>query len=107
MLPRLSLQRFDMVIDGERRQARDEAVYESVDPTLGQPWAALPEASEQDVDDAVRAAQASFESSWSRLSPTARGRHMIRLAEALAGAADELAEIETRENGKLLKEMSA
>ena len=48
MLPRLSLQRFDMVIDGERRQARDEAVYESVDPTLGQPWAALPEASEQD-----------------------------------------------------------
>ena len=32
---------------------------------------------------------------------------MIKLAETLAGAADELAEIETRENGKLLKEMSA
>ena len=61
------------------------------------------------MDDAgpVKAAQASFDSSWSRLSPTARGRHMIKLAEALAGAADELAEIETRENGKLLKEMSA
>jgi (Z)-2-((N-methylformamido)methylene)-5-hydroxybutyrolactone dehydrogenase len=107
MLSRLSLERFDMVIDGERRQARDEAVYESVDPTLGKPWAALPEASAEDVNDAVVAAQASFESTWSSLSPTARGRHMLKLAETLAGAADELAQIETRENGKLLKEMSA
>ena len=109
MLPRLTLQRFDMVIDGERRQARDEAVYESVDPTLGQPWAEpCPRPAQQDVDDAVpRGAGHASSRAGAACRQTARGRHMIRLAETLAGAADELAEIETRENGKLLKEMSA
>jgi acyl-CoA reductase-like NAD-dependent aldehyde dehydrogenase len=83
-----------------------QTTFESLDPFTGDPWALVAEASEKDVDDAVRAAADAFETGdWRRMSGRDRGRLMRRLAEEIERSADRLALDETRDNGKLLREM--
>lgn len=78
---------------------------ESVDPTTGEVWTEFAAANAADVDRAVTAASDAFEgNAWRSLSPTRRGRLMMRFADAIAERAEELATIETRDNGKLYKE---
>lgn len=98
---------YSMLVGGEWVDARSGAVFESVDPYTGQVWATAPEAGEEDVDLAVRAARQAFdEGSWGRMSGTDRARLMRNLAELLADNAEELARVECTDNGKLLREMS-
>jgi aldehyde dehydrogenase (NAD+) len=80
--------------------------FDTLDPYTGEPWARVAEATERDVDDAVRAARAAFEGEWGGLPGRERGRLLRRLGEEISKAADELAISETRDNGKLLREMS-
>ena len=61
----------------------------------------------RDVEQAVEAARQCFTSSWSKASPGTRAKLLYRLAESIERHAEELAEIEVRDNGKLLREMSA
>jgi (Z)-2-((N-methylformamido)methylene)-5-hydroxybutyrolactone dehydrogenase len=83
-----------------------EATFDSIDPYTGQPWARVAEASLTDVDDAVAAARREFDGGeWSRLSGRERGQLLRRLAEEIERSADQLALDETRDNGKLLREM--
>jgi (Z)-2-((N-methylformamido)methylene)-5-hydroxybutyrolactone dehydrogenase len=79
--------------------------FESIDPYAGRPWALVAEASEADVDAAVTAARVAFEGEWGALAGRERGRLLRGLAEAIADAAEDLALCETRDNGKLLREM--
>jgi acyl-CoA reductase-like NAD-dependent aldehyde dehydrogenase len=81
--------------------------FESFDPARGTAWALAALGTEEDVDAAVGAAAEAFRGEWGALSPTRRGRLMMRFADALAERADEIAAIESRDNGKLLREMSA
>jgi acyl-CoA reductase-like NAD-dependent aldehyde dehydrogenase len=97
------MRQVSMQIGAERRPGR--ATFESVDPYRGEPWATVPEATQTDVDDAVRAARAAFEGEWGALTGTARGRLLRRLGELITEHADDLAVAETRDNGKLLREM--
>jgi acyl-CoA reductase-like NAD-dependent aldehyde dehydrogenase len=92
-----------MVIGAERRPGT--ATFESIDPYTGKPWAIVPEATRADVNDAVRAARAAFEGDWTAMSGAARGRLLRRLGELITSHADDLADAETRDNGKLLREM--
>lgn len=80
----------------------------SFDPTTGEPWYEFAEADAGDVEAAVAAANAAFrDPAWRRMTQTDRGALMRRLAELVRVNADTLAEIETRDNGKLLKETRA
>lgn len=80
----------------------------SYDPANGQAWYQLADANEGDVDRAVEAARAAFtDPRWRRMTQTDRGKLVRRLAELVLENADQLALIETRDNGKLLKEMLA
>jgi aldehyde dehydrogenase (NAD+) len=92
-----------MQIGAERRLGT--GTFESIDPYTGEPWAVLPEATRADVDDAVAAARTAFEGEWGALTGTARGRCLRRLGALIAEHADDLAVAETRDNGKLLREM--
>ena len=79
---------------------------ESENPFLGAAWALVPRAGVSDVDRAVAAAHKAFRAkSWSELTASARGALLRRLADLIAKDADRLAEIETRDNGKLITEM--
>jgi aldehyde dehydrogenase (NAD+) len=97
-----------MLIGGERVDAASGQWFESFNPFTGKPWALVPRANPDDVNRAVAAARAAFESSeWRGLTPTARGKLLFNLADKIAARADALAEFETRDNGKLILEMRA
>jgi acyl-CoA reductase-like NAD-dependent aldehyde dehydrogenase len=67
----------------------------------------LPDSGEEDVDAAVTAARRAFDDGpWSRTTAAERVRMLYRLAELVEQHADELAVIETMDNGKLLREVT-
>jgi len=99
------MQSFEMLINGAWVAAGDGASFDTVSPADGKVWAKIPEATEEDVDRAVRAAHAAcYEGPWSRMTPTERGHCLRRLAELLKANAERLGEIETRDTGKMFKE---
>ncbi|MEM9521880.1 MAG: aldehyde dehydrogenase [Actinomycetota bacterium] len=94
-----------MLIDGEWTRAADGGTYESIDPSTGTVWSTTPEATEADVDRAVRAAHVAMTSGpWAAMTPTERGRCLTRLGDLLEDASERLGEIETRDTGKLFAE---
>jgi (Z)-2-((N-methylformamido)methylene)-5-hydroxybutyrolactone dehydrogenase len=95
-----------MLIDGSPRAAASGRTYASTDPYTGQPWAQVPDADARDVDAAVAAARAALNGPWGTLTATQRGKLLYRLGELIARDAGRLAELETRDNGKLLREMA-
>lgn len=101
----MSLDTQRMYIDGEWVDAHTGATFDSYDPATGEAWSRLPDADAQDVDAAVQAAQRAFEgAAWSGLTATARGKLLYRLGELIEEHAEELAQLESRDNGKLIRE---
>lgn len=98
---------YKMLVGGEWVDARSGATFESVNPFTGKAWCTAPEAGEEDVDAAVRAARAAFDHGpWGKMTGVQRSRLIRRLAELIEANADELAPVETTDNGKLLREMA-
>ena len=98
---------YKMLIGGEWVEARSGKTFESINPYTGRVWATAPEADEEDVDRAVRAAREAFdEGPWGKMTGTERARLMRRFADLLAENADDIAMVESTDNGKLIREMS-
>ena len=94
-----------MLIDGQWVEASDGARFDSVDPSTGSVWARVPEATEEDVDRAVRAADTALNHGpWGSMTPTERGKCLRRLGDLLAEASEDLGRIETRDTGKMFIE---
>ena len=100
------MKRYSLYISGEDVDAASGASFDALNPTTGEIWATHALAGAEDVDHAVRAAAAAFEDeAWRGLSPTRRGRLMMRWADLIAERAEAIAEVEVADNGKLFKEM--
>ncbi len=96
---------YRMLIDGAWVEASDGATFDSVNPANGKVWARLPEATADDVDRAVRAADRALnEGPWASMSPTERGHCLRRLGDLLAEISEPLGRIECTDTGKLFKE---
>ncbi|MEN5084784.1 aldehyde dehydrogenase [Bosea sp. TWI1241] len=93
-------------IDGADRPAVVGQLLSTSDPFSGESWAQIARSDAADVDLAVASARRAF-GPWAALRPTARGKLLVRLAELIEEKAEFLAEIEVRDNGKLLAEMHA
>ncbi len=91
--------RHDLLIDGERVEPAEGEYAETVDPATGEPIATVAVAGSTDVDDAVAAAAAGA-SDWAATDPAVRGRTLFRVAELIRDHVDELAAIETADQGK-------
>lgn len=97
-----------LFIGGQFVAPKNGNYIQSFDPTTGEPWYEFAEADAADVEAAVSAAQAAFHNpAWRRMTQTDRGRLVRQLADLVADHAEELAEIETQDNGKLIKETRA
>jgi acyl-CoA reductase-like NAD-dependent aldehyde dehydrogenase len=106
-LTSLRLERYGLFVGGQETEPESGRFFESINPTTGAPWAVVAEAEEPDVARAVdAAASAASGGAWRQLSPTRRGRLLMRLGDRIAEEATRIAAIETRDNGKLLKEMT-
>ena len=104
----VKLKEFQTYIDGKWVNAASGKTFHTFDPYTGEPWALIPECGAEDVNRAVEAASRAFESGpWPGLSQTARGKALRRIAQLIEKHADYLAEIEVRDNGKLISEMNA
>jgi (Z)-2-((N-methylformamido)methylene)-5-hydroxybutyrolactone dehydrogenase len=97
--------RYQLVIDGQRTEAASGQRYDSVDPYLGSAWASAADGDAADVNAAVAAARRALDGEWGKLTGFGRARLMRKLGDLIARDADRLAEIETRDTGKLLREM--
>jgi acyl-CoA reductase-like NAD-dependent aldehyde dehydrogenase len=97
---------FKNYIDGQF--AEPTSTFDSVDPSTGTPWATMPAATEADVDRAVEAAHRSLRSGpWASMTATARGKLLVRLGDLVVANSDRLAELETRDTGKVIRETRA
>ncbi|MEV3909945.1 aldehyde dehydrogenase family protein [Streptomyces canus] len=92
-----------LFIGGTWLSAASGAEFDTVDPATGQPHARCAEAGPLDVDDAVTAARAALESpAWAGLAPAERARVLWRVGDLIDEHAEELAELETRDQGQPL-----
>jgi acyl-CoA reductase-like NAD-dependent aldehyde dehydrogenase len=90
-----------LLIGGERPEAADGRTFETIDPSTGQPIADVAQAGAEDVDRAVKAARAAFDDGgWSGMLPAQRTALMLRLTELIEANADDLAQLESLDNGK-------
>ena len=77
------LKKYKMFIDGEWVESDTKKTFETLNPENNKPWAVVPEASANDVDKAVKAAQKAFEGEWPRLLPRERGKFFRAIANKL------------------------
>jgi len=100
------MRHFQQYIDGCFEDGT--ASFPSIDPATGEQWATMPEARADDVDRAVEAAhRALYAGAWAAMTPTARGKLLMKLSELVASNAQSLAEVETRDTGKIIRETAA
>src|SRR5690348_17858076 len=91
-----------MLIDGKWVDSQSGKTFETVNPATGDVIANVAEGDKADVDKAVKAARKAFETGpWRRkMSARERGRCIAKLADLIEKNKDELAQLETLDNGK-------
>ncbi|MCW5251671.1 MULTISPECIES: aldehyde dehydrogenase family protein [unclassified Streptomyces] len=94
---------YGLFIDGEFTEASDGRVFKTVSPASEEVLSEIAEASEADVDRAVRAARAAF-GKWSALPGRERAKYLFRIARIIQERSRELAVLETLDNGKPIRE---
>ncbi len=93
-----------LFIGGEWQDAESGKTFEVIDPARAEVVTEVAEADAADMDRAVRAAREAFEGDWHKTTPRQRGRLLWKLAERLEERKDEIALVETLNNGKPLFE---
>ena len=102
---KVAVKRYRMFIGGEFTESHRGAHFQVVDPSTEEIIAEVPEADEKDVDHAVAAAKAAFDSGpWPQTTAQERGRILFRLAERVRKESAKLAELESRNSGKPIVE---
>ncbi len=90
-----------MLIDGEWIASEGGGTFETIDPASGEVIELVPDATATDVDAAVAAAKAAFSSpEWAQMLPATRARLLWRIADLLEEHSEELARLETRDQGQ-------
>lgn len=94
-----------LLIDGEWRDSVSGRTFATINPATEEKIADVAEGTPEDVDLAVRAARRAFESGpWPKMDARDRGRLLNRLADLIEQNLDELAALETLDNGKPIKD---
>jgi phenylacetaldehyde dehydrogenase len=90
-----------MLINGQWVGAQSGKTFDVVNPATGELLARVAEGDKADIDRAVKAARAAFESGqWPKLTASQRGQLLWKLGDAIEAHADEFAQLESLDNGK-------
>ena len=98
------LKKYKMFIGGEWVDSDTKKTFETLNPEDNKPWAVVPEASANDVDKAVKAAQKAFDGDWPKILPRERAKFLRAIGNKLRDNAELLGKIETIDTGKLFRE---
>jgi betaine-aldehyde dehydrogenase len=94
-----------MIVGGEEVGAASGETFTTINPATGATLARLPSAGPADVERAVDAAHTAFEEGpWPRMHARERGKVLLRMAEAIRGRVDEIARLQTTDNGKAISD---
>ena len=96
-------EKYGLYINGQWRDASDRATFATKNPATGEHLAYCAEATKEDVDDAVNAAWAAFPA-WREVSPQERAAILYKIADIIEANSALLAEVETLDNGKPIRE---
>lgn len=100
----LQQQPVKMLIGGQWVESASGKVFETYNPSTGEVLARVAEGESEDINRAVAAARKAFESGpWPKLTPSQRGRLLWKLADLIEKNAEELAQLETLNNGKPIR----
>ena len=94
---------FGLWIDGEEVSSLGSGRIPVVDPATERQWSSLTDATAEDVNRAVASAAAAFAGPWSSTAAL-RSRTLLALAGLIEEHADKLAELDVKDNGKLIRE---
>ena len=97
---------YDLYINGRWVPSSDGSTFKAINPANGEVLSVCAEATQDDVNAAVRAAQAAFPA-WKNVSPRKRQAILLKIADIIDKNADTLALIETLDNGKPIRETKA
>ncbi|HLI74160.1 MAG TPA: aldehyde dehydrogenase family protein, partial [Acidimicrobiales bacterium] len=86
-------------VGGEYVDAKDGRTVDVIDPSTGEPYAAVPLSGEVDADHAIAVAQDAFEA-WRDATPSERSLALLRIADGIEARADDLVDAECRNTGK-------
>jgi aldehyde dehydrogenase (NAD+) len=101
----LEIQPGRLFIGGEWQDAASGETFDTINPATAETLTHVASAAAEDVDRAVRAARTAFEDdAWQKLDARKRGRLLYAIADQLEARADELARLETMDNGKPVRE---
>jgi len=89
-----------LFINNEFVKGVDGKTFETINPSNEKVLASVHEATEKDVDIAVAAARKTFETTWRQVPPEQRGKYLVRLSELVERDSDQLAALESLDNGK-------
>ena len=93
-----------LFINGKWVEAASGKTFPSYNPATGEVLANVAEGDREDIDRAVRAARAAFETGpWSKMPPAGRGKLIWKLADFIEKHQEEFAQLESLDNGKPLK----
>src|SRR5512135_1424144 len=97
-------QRHKLLINGQWVEAASGKTFPTYNPATGEVLARVAEGDREDIDRAVKAARAAFETGpWSKMTQSERGRLIWKLGDLLEQNLEEFAELEMLDNGKPLK----
>jgi len=97
-----------LYIGGEWVAPHSARAISSIDPATETVWAEVAEGDETDIDRAVAAAKAAMQGAWrNKITATQRGLLLYKLAELIRRDTARLAELETKDNGKPLRDTTA
>src|SRR5436853_2809955 len=102
--PQSETRRYQLFIDGQFTDAESGKTFKTPNPATGETFAEVAEADKADIDKAVASARKAFEGKWSRMSARDRGRLLYKLSQLIERDTPRLAELETNDNGKPIKE---
>ncbi|WP_245633953.1 aldehyde dehydrogenase [Amycolatopsis jejuensis] len=99
------LEEFGLFIDGQVVPAASGATFLSEDPYREAPWARIADAGTEDLERAVGSARRAFDGEWGACTGFERAQVLRTIGDTIRDNGDLLADLEVRDNGKLLREM--
>ena len=98
------METYQLYIGGEWRDSSTGDSFPTSNPFTQKVWATIPQASADDVSDAVRAAYDAFRNGWRKTPGLVRAKLLYTLADLLEADADRMGRLESTDNGKVIKE---
>ncbi len=97
-------ERYGHFIGGKLHDGADDSLFPTTNPATGETLAQVAAATEAEVDKAVKSARAAYTKVWSKMSGAERGKYLYRIARRLQEKGRSIAALETRDNGKPIRE---